>query len=198
MSELRAGPRPRLLGAVVQIMDAGDPRSSDATLLVAALLTLGIPAATDEFFHITRELERGEQIWHVIWTLRAASADGRFATPEMVKAWDDGAWLLQHPNHPLAILRGGLTYQRAMSHTPRFTLAELAKIETPDTWLEAACRNLICLLRDMPVAAQAARKIIRFGRNHAAFVPQCMPDKAQTRFLHYVEKPAQRDQLRAA
>lgn len=190
--------RPRLLGGIVQIIGEDDPRQSDTTLLVASLLTLGVPRATREFFHATREFTRGETVWKTLWTLAQESADKRFDAASMVKAWSDGAWLLQHPQHPLAILRGGLTYAKAFSYTPKFTLAELAKIETPDTWMESAIRNLIVLLRDMPEANRAARKIIRFGRNHAGFVPHCMPDKGQTRFLRYVEKPEKREEIRRA
>lgn len=190
--------RPRDLGEIVQLFGEDDPRRSDTTLLVASLLALGIPRASREFFHATREFLRGETVWRTIWTLRDESADKRFNTLGMIKAWSDGQWLLQHAQHPLAILRGGLTYDRAFKHTPKFTLAELEKIEKPDTWLEAAIRNLVVLLRDMPEANRAARKIIRFGRHHAAFVPGCLADKAQTRLLNYVEKPAKREAIRRA
>jgi hypothetical protein len=190
--------RPRMLGEVVQIFGDDDPRRSDKTLLVAALLALGIPRATREFFHATCEFSRGETVWKTIWTLSQESRDKRFDTAKMIAAWDDGAWLVQNPAHPLAILRGALTFSHTFSYSPRFTLAELANIEKPETWIEAAIRNLIVLLRDMPEARKAARKIIRFGRNHAGFVPLCMPDKAQTRLLRYVETPAKREAIRRA
>lgn len=191
--------RPRLLGDIVQVFDEADPRGSDTTLLVAALFTLGIPPATREFFHTTCQFERGETKWRSIWTLREESKDGRFSTNRMITAWHSGAWLLQNPTHPLAILRGGLTLHRALHHTPKFTLAELARIETPDTWLEAGCRNLLMILRDLPDAAvAAARKVVWFSRDRAGLVPRCMPDKQQTRFLKYVEQPTKRAAIRRA
>lgn len=172
---------------LVHIYDEADPLRSDTTLLVAALLTLGIAGNGRDLFCATSEFKNGGREWRVIWSLHGKSTDGRFDCVQMQKAWSDGAWLLQNATHPLAILRGGLSYARAFSHTPRFTLAELAAIETPDTWIEAGCRNLVYLLRAMPRAAAHARDIIRFGPTWAAFVPQDAPEDARTRLLRYVE-----------
>jgi hypothetical protein len=138
------------LGGVCQIFDSEDPLRSDTTLLVASLLTLGIPSAGRDLFHCTYENVRGAVQFNTVWTLRGESSCKRFGTPAMQKAWQDHAWLAANPAHPLAILRSGLTYARAMTYTPRFTLAELAAIERPETWLEAAFRNLIYLLRNIP------------------------------------------------
>jgi hypothetical protein len=190
--------RPRLLGDLVEIIDEHDPRRSDTTLLVAALLTLGIPAAHREFCVPTVELIRGEQKWHTIWLLREESKCGRFKTPAMRRVWSDGAWLLANPQHPLAILRCGLTYAKAMTHTPKFTIEERERIETPDTWLESAMHNLIVILRDLPLVTTASRSIVRFGPRHAALVPRCLNDGRKSRFLKYVEQPRLRSQLSAA
>lgn len=194
-----APPARLIVGALVQIYDEDDPLRSDTTLLVAALLTLGVPPAGRDLFCATCEAVRGARQWRVQWSLRGGSEDGRFDAVKMQAAWADGAWLLQNPAHPLALLRGGLTYARAFGYTPRFTLAELAHLETPDTWLEAGIRNLVYLLREMPRAAAHARDIIRFGPRWAAFVPQDAPEAAKTRLLRYVESDEnKRAKLRAA
>lgn len=187
MALLSGVPRPRLSGGIVHVYDQDDPRRSDNTLLVAALLALGIPAATEEFFHSTCEVSKGARVWRTQWTLREQSKCGRYNTPAMVRVWNEGAWLCANPKHPLAILRSGLTYAKAFSYTPRFTLAELAKIETADTWIEAAIYNLVVLLRDMPEALRATRNIIQFGPHWGAFVPQCAPEAQKTRLLKHVE-----------
>jgi hypothetical protein len=192
-----SGHRERLVGSLVQIIDDTDPRRSDKTLCAAALLTLGISPAGREYFHATVEMVRGALEWQTIWSFRQDSACGRFDTAAMLKAWDDALWLVNNPQHPLSIIRTGLNYNRVFKMTPRFSLEELRRIETPDTWLEAAARNLIVLLRDMPEALTTVRKIIRFGPDFAAFVPKCMDDKQQTRFLNYVERPDYRSRLRA-
>lgn len=179
--------RPRLTGSITHVFDDDDPRRSDTTLLVASLLALGIPAATHEFFHSTCQIERGARVWKTIWSLRDESRCKRFQTCGMVRVWNDGLWLLQNPKHPLAILRGGLTYKKAFSYTPRFTALELAQIETPDTWIEAAILNLLRLCVEMPQALKATRNIVQFGRTWAALVPQCAPEAQKTKLLKHVE-----------
>jgi len=185
---LREGKRPRLLGDLVQVFGQDDPRRSDRTLLVACLLALGIPAAEAEYFHATCEMIKGGLVWNTIWSLRQESADGRFKTPAMIRVWDDGTWLCQNPKHPLAIMRGGVTFERAFRYTPKFTLAQLEKIESPDTWIEAGIRNLVVLLREMPIALTAARRITRFGPEWVALVPGCAPESRKTELLKHVEK----------
>lgn len=160
-------------GSIVQLFDGTDPLRSDTTLLATALLTLGIPIAGKCGFNCTYEHTRGSTDFHAIWTFGGVSKCGRFDAKAMELAWADGVWLGANPQHPLAILRGGLTFQRALTMTPRFTLEELARIETPDTWLEAGARNLVMLLRMLPRAAQ--KGIVRFGESHLAFVPRLMP-----------------------
>lgn len=184
-----------MLGALVQIIAEDDPLRSDTTLLIAALCALGIPPAGRDLFCATSEFVRGESKWRVIWSLRGVSTCKRFNTVEMQKAWADGAWLLNHPTHPLAILRGALTYERAFKYSPRFTLAELA-IENTDTWVEGGIRNLIFLLRGIPQAAQSARDIIRFGPRWAAMVPQNLDDGDRSKLLRYVEAPGKRPETK--
>lgn len=178
-----------MTGGLVQIFDEGDPLRSDTTLLVASLLTLGIPPAGTQLFHCTCEMVAGALQWRSCWSLKDESRDGRFDTVKMQKAWADGEWLLKNPKHPLAILRGGLTYKRAVMHDPKFTADYRARIENPDTWLESAFYNLVFLLREMPKAARTAREIVRFGSRWAAMVPQHLPEEKKTKLLKYVQVP---------
>jgi len=182
-----------MIGSFVQIFDEADPLQSDTTLLIAALLTLGVPPMSGELFHLAREAMRGELKSRAVWTLHHESPDRRFSAVTMEKAWDDGAWLSAHPEHPLTILRGGLTYHRAFRTSPRFTLDELRRIETPDTWVEAGVRNLIWLLRQLPTSDP--RRIVRFGPTWAAFVPSRLSESQKTRLLKYVESPTKRSQM---
>lgn len=177
----------------MQIHDEADPLRSDITLLAAALLALGIPQHGGVLFHCTYEHVRGETKFRSTWTFADKSRDGRFSTPAMQKAWEDPAWLAANAKHPLAVLRSDLTYARAFSYTPRFTLAELARIERPETWLEAAIRNLIFILREMPRVIPEA--IIRFGPTHAAMVRRDLTEGDKTRFLRFVENPGKRSEI---
>jgi hypothetical protein len=182
-----------MLGQFVQIFDSEDPLRSDTTLLIAALLTLGIPPMEPGFFHTAREAVRGELKTQAIWTLHHQSPDRRFSARLMEAAWDNAAWLSTNPTHPLAILRGAITWHRAFNSSPRFSLDELRRIETPDTWAEAGVRNLIYLLRQLPCADP--RRIVRFGPTWAAFVPASLSESKKTRLLKYVESPSKRGQL---
>lgn len=174
-----------MVGGLVQIRDREDPMRSDTTLLVAALITLGIPHAGRDLLYVTCEAGQGEVTWEAVWSLREVSRCGRFRTVEMRKRWDDAQWLLANPTHPLALIRCGLTYERAVKCSPRFTLTELAQIETPDTWLEAAMRNLVFILRELPKVVP--KQAVRFGPTWAAFVPANLPESRKKRVLNYVE-----------
>lgn len=183
---------------IVQLFDEEDPFRSDLTLLAAALLTLGIPQVKGRRSHATVEAARGERKARLVWNFEAASRDRRYSTVEMQRAWNDGVWLLAHPTHPLAILRSGLTFARAMQFQPKFTPAYRAAVETPDTWLETGVHNLLILLRDMPAVFATSRHIIRFGQRHAALVPATFSEKEKCQFIRYVEQPAKRPQFRTA
>lgn len=189
---IRSGPRPRFTGGLVHLYEEGDPRASDTTLLVAALLSLGIPPAGPEFFVFTTEQIRGENRQVGIWMLSDSSPDERFYAAPLARVWNDHAWLVKNPKHPLAILRNGLTYQRTFSHTPKLTLAQLERLETPDAWIEAAMRNLITILRELPAVAETTRGVVRFSVDSSALVPRCLPETSKTKFLKYVENPGKR------
>ena len=180
---------PIQLGKLVQLHDPEDAMRSDTTLLAAALITLGFPRATRDFFHPAREFIRGAWCWRLTWAFLGESRCRRFEADDMVKWWRDssGSFFLQHPAHPLSILRSALTYARIAGFTPRFSRQQLAAVETPDTWLEAGMRNLVMILAAIPVALPETRSIVRFGAQHAAFVPQCQPEADKTRLLKFVE-----------
>lgn len=183
---------------IVQLFDEEDPFRSDTTLLAAALLTLGIPQVGPRPNHAVVEAARGERKPTFVWNFADASRDRRFSTVTLKRAWSDGSWLLANAVHPLAIMRGGLTYARAMTFAPRYSVEYRSRVETPDTWLETAVHNLLILLRDMPATLADARGIIRFAPRHAALVPASLSEKQKTEFIRYVEYPAKRPQLRTA
>ncbi len=181
------------LGALVQIHDREDPRRSDTTLLAAALLTLGYPRAGRNFLYTACETARGETRWKTTWTFHGQSAEtslGKLAANKVIKVWRgrDGNWLLQNPGHAVTVLRIGLRYDRLASFTPKFSRAELARIATPDTWLEAGFRNLVHVLRRLlPAAMAEARSVVRFSAQRAAFVPRCFSEAHKTRLLKFAE-----------
>lgn len=185
-------------GGNVQLFDDTDPLRSDVTLCVAALLTLGIPVAGNSLLHFTTERVRGAANTRAVWTLGGASKCKRFETAKMIDAWESAEWLAKNPQHPLAVIRGALTFEAAMKFTPRFTPEYRTRIESAETWIETAMHNLLILLRDMPRAAKAVRGIIRFAQDHAAFVPVALPQTAQTRLIKYAEHPEKRASIRAA
>ncbi len=92
--------------AVVIIGGEGDPFAAESTLLVAALLALGVPANTRCPFVETLELD-GEQTraWHR-WILSDRSTCGKYHTAALRKLWVDPQWLGANAGHPLAQIRG--------------------------------------------------------------------------------------------
>lgn len=171
---------------------------SDVTLLAAALFTLGIPAAGNSLLHFTAEAKAGATVRRAVWTFSDTSKDKRFSTSAMITAWDDYAWLCANPQHPLAIIRGALTFEAAAKVQPKFTVAERARIETPETWVETAKHNLLILLSRIPASQRSARGIVRFATDHAAYVPLSLPEPKKTELIKYVEHPSKRPALRTA
>lgn len=185
-------------GTFVQLFDDTDPLRSDVTLCVAALLTLGIPAAGDALLHFTAELVRGATVRRAVWTFADSDKSQRFATRTMADAWNDAAWLLQNPTHPLAIIRGALTFAAAVKCSPKFTAEYRARVETPDTWRETAMHNLLIILSRIPQVSRTTRGIVRFATDHAAYVPIILPEKQKTELIKYVEHPSKRAAQRTA
>jgi hypothetical protein len=85
-----------------------DPRSSEITRLVAALVALGIPLDPECGYIETREIVNGWEQRVVTWTLRARSDCGRYDTRRMIAAWSDDAWIKAYSEHPLAYLKAAL------------------------------------------------------------------------------------------
>lgn len=185
-------------GAFVQLFDDTDPLRSDVTLCVAALLTLGIPAAGGALLHFTAEHVRGASVRRAVWTFADADKAQRFATRTMADAWNDADWLLKNPTHPLAIIRASLTYGAAVKCTPKYTAEYRARVETPDTWRETAMHNLLILLSRIPGVSRNARGIVRFATDHAAYVPISLPEIRKTELIKYVEYPSKRAAQRTA
>ena len=185
-------------GTFVQLFDEGDPLRSDTTLQVAALLTLGIAPFGRSLLHFTCEPKGGAMVRRAVWTLKDASECKRFATRTMADAWNDAAWLMKNPQHPLAIIRSALTFSAAAKCQPKYTAEERRRIETADTWIETAMHNTLILLSRIPSTLRTARGIIRFAQDHAAYVPISLPENRKTELIKYVEHPSKRPAQRTA
>ncbi len=183
-------PAPRSKAKFYQLLDRGaDPLRSDLTLLVAALVTLGIPPAPKDFFTLTREAGRGETRLCPLWSLGSVSACGRYAAPDMETAWTSLDWQAANPRHPLTILRSALHYDKVFKLTPRFSREQLAAVENPDTWAEAGARNLVHLLRELAASlANRTRSIVRFAFDAAAIVPVTWGQTDQTKLIKHAER----------
>lgn len=93
--------------------DLSGDLSSPNTVLVAALVTLGIPL--DEDIGVQSFMDGSKAV--VVWTLKEQSLCGKYATPEMMKAWADPDWIAAHPEHPLTYLKKGFeNRQRMVDH----------------------------------------------------------------------------------
>lgn len=89
-------------------MNAISHLSSNATsntALAAALSAVGIPLAEKPFIRVMGEGPNGQR---TIWFFEPQSADGRFATRDLIAAWDDNAWHLANPEHPFAYIKCAL------------------------------------------------------------------------------------------
>ncbi len=180
---------PQTKAKFYQALDDGDPLRSDVTLLIAALCTLGIPPAAQDFFTLNREPGRGGTKTTVLWSLGAESPCRRFSAVEMEKAWTDFDWQARNPKHPLTILRNTLHYEKVFKLVPKFSLEQLRAVETPDTWAEQGARNLVHLLRELSVALpNRTRGIVRFAFDAAAIVPITWDQTDQTKLIKYAER----------
>ncbi|MCX6968199.1 MAG: hypothetical protein NTZ46_10575 [Verrucomicrobia bacterium] len=90
-----------------------DPLASENTMLVAALVTMGVAFYDAQPYLETREIVNGEERRTVTWCLATKTADGRFKTRELIQWWRDAAWLAANPEHPLAYAKKAVAnYQR--------------------------------------------------------------------------------------
>jgi hypothetical protein len=117
---------------------SGKPTTSDRTLLAVALLTLGVLTHGDEPFVQTMDTVGGQPVFTNLWTFETKSQDKQYKTAELMEWWDDAAWLLAHPEHPLTILRKGLA-------DPAALVASITRSEDPESpyaYLSKGVNNL--------------------------------------------------------
>ena len=75
------------------------------TCLAAALTAVGIPLAEKPFVRVVGDGIHGER---TVWFFEPQSADNRFQTKELIEAWNDEAWHLANPEHPVAYIKCAL------------------------------------------------------------------------------------------
>lgn len=95
---------------IVQIRVPGAPSENiheqKNTVLVAALLTLGIPLDEEVGAQHFREKGKDDKpVDVVVWTLKPKSLCGKYKTAALVNAWDDKEWLAKNPEHPLTYMK---------------------------------------------------------------------------------------------
>lgn len=113
---------------ITDLRDERHPLESQNTQLAAALTALGIPL--DQHIgaqHFTEKTERGVRNL-TVWTLAERSADGRFIAADLVKVWNDDAWLKANRAHPLAAMRAAFRTYKALQN-PDCTLRELITLD---------------------------------------------------------------------
>lgn len=91
------------------VIEARDPDTvcADAVLLVCGLRTLGVPLHPGMPFRITTQELDGQTVTLWQWLLGDKSADG-VPTGDLLRQWQDPAWLAAHPRSDLAIVRAAL------------------------------------------------------------------------------------------
>lgn len=80
---------------------SSNPLTSPNTIMVAALVTLGIPLDEDVGVQVFKQ--GGKET--ILWTLKEKSLCGKYATQAMTEAWRDPAWHLANPEHPFAYIK---------------------------------------------------------------------------------------------
>lgn len=97
---------------------ADNPHASKNTVLVAALLALGIPLDEQVGAQHFREAGKdGKPLDVVIWTLQPKSLCGAHNTAELVKRWDDKQWQSDNPEHPLCYIKAAFeNHRRAIDY----------------------------------------------------------------------------------
>lgn len=104
--------RPEAKGKVVEVR-AVNPESvcHPQALLASALLSVGV--RQHPYFPFEILIHDKTLVWK--WTFRGQSADGLYVTGELVKWWNDEAWLSAHPQHEWTMLRAGLLNMAAVA-----------------------------------------------------------------------------------
>ena len=103
---------------IVTITDVNaDPLTSPNSIMVAALLTLGIPLNPEHGIREFREMVKGNEVRTIIWTLQPQSLDGAYDTAKMTENWQDANWLAANPSHPLTFIKRAFeNHSRMVSH----------------------------------------------------------------------------------
>lgn len=79
--------------------------------LAAALLRIGIDLDPKNPF---KRFEVGGQAPRWVFFFQERSRDGKFMTEQLVKVWDDVAWMRDHPEHPWSYLWGQARYRQEL------------------------------------------------------------------------------------
>jgi len=103
---------------IVTITDVNaDPLSSPNSIMVAALLTLGIPLHPEHGIREFREVVDGKPVRTIMWTLQPQSIGGDYDTVEAISNWQNAIWLEANPNHPLTFIKRAFdNHTRMVSH----------------------------------------------------------------------------------
>ena len=97
-----------------QIKDGNSPFSSQNTLLVCALLTLGAQLDNTQPFQELREVDsEGKPKRSVVWLLAEKTASGE-QVKDLAMHWRDSEWIKANPEHPLAYVKSALENYRQL------------------------------------------------------------------------------------
>ena len=99
------------------LRDGEAPVKSTYTLMVAALVTFGVELDADCPFQETREIVGEKEVRVVTWVLKAASADGKYKTVDLIAFWEDRDFGRKQPEHPFAYVKQALYNHRRMVDT---------------------------------------------------------------------------------
>jgi len=88
---------------IVHVPIPGGDLETTNTDLAAALAALGIPPRQG---NAVKQLQ-GDRGTRLCFFFQERSADGRFDTREMIKAWSDPTFIDRFPEHPMSYLMAG-------------------------------------------------------------------------------------------
>lgn len=97
----------------------------EEALLATALLTVGVPEHPQFHFSIRTEENAGliETRWQ--WLFGAHSANGQYATSDLIKWWNDRAWLAANAQHEWSILARSLRNMGEVARRIRETIPRI-------------------------------------------------------------------------
>ncbi len=77
----------------------------EIAMMIAALVTLGIPLDDDCPYQETREIVNGREQRVSTWVLKSISVCGQFETQKMIDAWNEKTFCHDNPEHPMAYIK---------------------------------------------------------------------------------------------